>query len=435
MPFKDEFMKNILYVVGVFWVTGYITLLGIPDMGSVRNLFSLIGLLHIAVLLKGSKPVGWPKMSVEVLSLCLLSAWLVVQSAFFSNAPLSSLSEQGSEWGKLILMAVLGGWLVIRGQERGLMAWLPVGLLLGYFSHVVATLAYQAWGYFSSGHLLLGYSFLGNYGYVSPAVSVAWAFLLGEFVLRLRGYRWLPFSNVWVGISLLCSLLALLALNSKAALVSAFVLLMLLVGVLVASLRLRRSVVWLLLLSVLLVSIISVVVNPRWHGAYDAVMTTLNGPIDLQPFAGAVVKQVDESFYVRAEYGRIGVQGILEHPLGLGYGSDAFGRYMVELGAPLGMVSSHSGWLDFALANGVVGLALFLLLLFLLMRRGWLAFISGSEAGLILMFVILNFAVRSLLDGHLFGSRFVGSAFVVGVLWAFAVTGGKGAVVVQDVDQ
>jgi hypothetical protein len=418
---KKNFTE-VSYWLGLLWLPGYIALQGIPHTGSLRTLFSLVGIIHVVMLARRSlASVAWPRLGVEAWVLAILSGWLVFQSAFLSHTPLASLTELSSEWLKLVLMVILGVWLVAKmGTANGQLDWLPMGLFLGYFIHVIATLTYQVWGYLTLGHLLPGFSFFGNYGYASPPVSVAFAFLLAESVLRLRGQSWLPFSNIWLLVAFAATLLAVAVLGSKAGMLAAFLLLVVATGVTAVSFGSARIVLLLAGIAILLISI-SIGVSNRWHGAYDAIHAVMSSPIDLEPFSNAAVKQVDESFYVRAAYAKIGFQGMAEYPLGLGYGSDAFGRYALELGGAKGLVSSHSGWLDFTLANGIPGLLLLLLLFGVVIRSGWFAYRANSPVGLALMFVVLNFAVRSSLDGHLFGSRFVGFAFVTAILWALAI--------------
>jgi hypothetical protein len=413
------------YWLGLLWLPGFIALQGIPHTGSLRTFFSLVGIIHVVMLAKRSPaPAAWPRLGIEAWVLAILSGWLLFQSAFVSNTPLVSLTELGSEWLKLVLMVILGGWLVARmGRVNGQLDWLPMGLFLGYFIHVIATLAYQLWSYLTLGHLMPGFSFFGNYGYASPPVSVAFAFLLAELVLRLRGQKWLPLSNAWLLVVFVATLLAVAVLASKAGMIAAFLLLVTATGVVIASFRSAHRVALLLAGITILLITVGMGASNRWHGASDAIHTVMSSPIDLEPFSNSAVRQLDESFYVRAAYAKIGLQGMAEHPLGLGYGSDAFGRYALELGGTKGLVSSHSGWVDFVLANGIPGLLLLLLLFGVVVRRGWFAYRVNSPVGLALMFVVLNFAMRSLLDGHLFGSRFVGFAFVAAVLWAFTVIG------------
>ena len=83
------------------------------------------------------------------------------------------------------------------------------------------------------------------------------------------------------------------------------------------------------------------------------------------------------------------------------------------------MVSSHSGWLDFALAAGIPGLVLLLLTAALAIRGGWRQFRDHDDpAGLMLTFLVGSYLLRCLLDGHFSGWRLGLFAFICGVLVA-----------------
>jgi O-antigen ligase len=126
---------------------------------------------------------------------------------------------------------------------------------------------------------------------------------------------------------------------------------------------------------------------------------------------------LEESAYLRTAWARQAVQAIGAHPLGLGFGRDGFGRAVAEKYGVKGMVSSHSGWLDFALGAGLPGLALLLLAAGLAIRGGWMSFRQhGDGASLMLCFLVGGYLLRCLLDGHLSGWRLGLFAFICGVL-------------------
>ncbi|MDD5394640.1 MAG: O-antigen ligase family protein [Thiothrix sp.] len=418
---------NPVYWMGSVWLSGWIASRGIPDVGMWRTVFLVVGILHLIMLARRSmSPITWPRFNVEVAVLVVLTLWLLLQSAFISSTPSASLAELGDEWGKWLLTVVIAIWMVLKVfSSEGRANWLIVGLFFGCFIHVISTVAYQIWSYFYSGNLMLGNSFLGNYGYASPFVTGALSFLMAEVVLRFNDKQWLPFSNQWLVFIFFSTLVALGVLNAKAAVVGSVVLFLASAIFVVISLKSMRQGV-LLFAGAVFVLIVSVTWNNRWHGTSDSIVAVINSPIDFQTFTGAsdpsaMVNQMEASSYLRAMWVKISLNGIAKHPFGLGYGSDAFGRFVVELGGPKGVVSSHSGWLDFALANGIIGLGLLLLLFLLIMRRGWLSYQIGDATGLVLLFFVLNFCVRSLLDGHMYGSRFIGFAFVTAILWGLAV--------------
>jgi hypothetical protein len=128
---------------------------------------------------------------------------------------------------------------------------------------------------------------------------------------------------------------------------------------------------------------------------------------------------LEESAYSRAAWAREAVRAIADHPLGLGFGHEAFGRAVRQRYGIVGWGSSHSGWLDFALAVGVPGLALLIVTGVLAMRGGWRQFRARDDGvGLIFSFFVGGYLMRCLLDGHLSGWRLGMFTFICGIIIA-----------------
>lgn len=420
---------SVLTVATLAWLPALIAVQSIPHTGALRTLLVTAGLLHLVLLLLCRRAATWPRGGREFAWLAGLTAWLVFHAALVSPTPKSALLALVAEWPKILLVAGIGIAFVARmvNLERG-PAYIAVGLLLGYLVHVASTLAYQGWSLWRTGSLESGMSFLGNYGYASPFVAGALALLLAEVVIRLGGRRWLPMPGTVLALLLVATLAALGALASKATTVIAVVLV--LAGAAAALGKIRPA--WQIgyfAAGIVLIVAASLSTSNRWQGAAEAISTVIENPADATAIVAsdpdAPVNRLDNSFFVRALSLKIGLRGVCEHPLGLGYGRDAFGRYVVAQGGPGGLISSESGWLDFALANGIPGLLLLLVLFFVIMQRGWRAFRAGNPAGLAAFLFVLNFALRSALDGHLTGSRLAGFAFVAAVLWAMSALPGK----------
>lgn len=128
-------------------------------------------------------------------------------------------------------------------------------------------------------------------------------------------------------------------------------------------------------------------------------------------------KPLEESAYARADWARQAVEAIARKPLGIDYGHDAFGRAVEMRYGHKGMGSSHSGWLDFALANGIPGLALLLALGIAVVADGWHRFRDrGDGYAPMLTITVFGHLLRCLLDGHLSGWRFALFALTLGIV-------------------
>jgi hypothetical protein len=129
---------------------------------------------------------------------------------------------------------------------------------------------------------------------------------------------------------------------------------------------------------------------------------------------------VDASAYLRIAWITLTIEGIEKHPLGYGYGLGAAGKYIEEEYERKGFVSSHSGILDFTLANGVPGLILWILFSAMLLWSGWSVFMKGNPYGLLLILMLANFFTRTVLDGHFGGFRFKMFALFMGAIFYLA---------------
>lgn len=114
---------------------------------------------------------------------------------------------------------------------------------------------------------------------------------------------------------------------------------------------------------------------------------------------------VDISAYERLAWGKEGIMLIMDHPLGTGYNRNAFGdgvdRKYEQQGKARGG-HAHSGVVDFTIANGIVGLVLWLGFLGALFYSGWQTF-RGDQVGLglALMFLVSGFMGRSMVDSNI----------------------------------
>lgn len=417
---------GLIDMLGYLGVAGYVTTHALPGTGALRTLFLLFCLVYWAKHWSFAVPETLSALRSPVgLALGLLTLWLGLRAVSLWPDNALPLKEFAGEWGKILLLAVLGASIGLRaGATQG--RPLLTALFAGYFLHVLSALAYQAWFFTSQGQLDLGQSLLGNYGYVSPLVDTAFAILLADLIHRLwHGRALLPVGNAWVGAMLVLTLAAVLVLRAKGSAVSVVALSLVFVGVLARSRsRYRRHALFVALALLVISATLSLRIENRWQNlsqslAYATDIEHNRAWLDNNRQLAA---NIDESFYLRAAWFRVGLEGVAKHPFGLGYGSDAFGRYIALEYKTADFVSSHSGWLDFTLANGVPGLLLLLVLCGVLVHTSWQAFLQDTGvAGLSLGLLTLNFYFRGLLDGHFSSSRLMAFALIAGLLWGLSL--------------
>ena len=408
--------------LGIFWLAPWVALQGIPGTGFIRSVFLLAGVIHLLWILKNFKPTHAIKNSMhEGWLLATISLWLVIQSSFLSISAHHSLKEMAEHFGTIILLI----FIAIEFCRRRIASnnsWLLHGVFLGFFAHVISTLSFQLWGLFSTGQLTIGDSFMGNYGYVSPYVTGSLAFLFADIVSRQTYSR--PLLNVPTWVVIVATFLTLIAqaiLAAKASTVMAVVLMI--IGATALFIKTPLSKVKTLgSIGLVFIAVISStnMFSNRWQGSSTLSISSLQNTNLTSAFSGNF--SGDASFYQRFSWGKAGLEGIANRPLGYGYGSEGFGKYISDTYKISGAVSSHSGWIDFTLDNGIPGILLLLALSAMIAYRGWRVFLKGHPIGLALTLFVVNYIGRCAIDGHLVGSRLTGFAFAAAILWALAVT-------------
>ena len=131
-------------------------------------------------------------------------------------------------------------------------------------------------------------------------------------------------------------------------------------------------------------------------------------------------KEVNHSNYVRIAWAKEGLQMVAEHPLGVGYDRNAFGRASQAKYGLSGAGSTHSGLLDMFIATGVPGGLLWLALLFTVLKLSLDAFRrTQSFYALALFFVVLDFSLRMTIDGivrdHIFQQFMLFAGLLAGI--------------------
>jgi hypothetical protein len=406
----------------LLWLPLLVGLQGVPHTGGGRTLALLAGIIHVVALLRGS-PVSLPLARDRFITLTfwMLLVWLVCQTAFIAPVPVAALKALADDWGKLLLMALLGLGLakVVRKP-----VWLYVGLFAGAFLHVLSVLGYQADALFSGRGVVFQGSLLSEYPLASSFCVSAIIWLLADAMARywrkLPLFPWsLRVSLVLLGMALLAE--ALLGTKSGHVMLAA-------VGLTAALALLTRpggSHLRRLTMGVVLLAMLSGVMlqlsGDRWSGLAQSLRAAQAEAISLQVFVTddtAIPAGTNHSFYMRALRGWQGIEGAIEHPLGIGYGPDVYKRYLkTRFGLDNGIDSSNSGLIDFTLAVGTPGLVLLLLLCAGLIRRGWQAFTKDQVAGLVLVMLVIHQLGRYALDGTIGGSRLTGPVLAIATLW------------------
>lgn len=413
----------------MLWIVPLFSLQGVPHTGGLRTLFLLIGISHLIGLWRSGHSVlsrgdaGKPEKVV----FWLLTGWLVFHSIAIAGDPAKSVSQVAGDWGKLWLMALLG---IVCARLLPNRSWLSIAFFAGAFLHVIEGGIAMAASFIRGGDFRFGEYAYGNYALTSSFVSVALAFLLADLAARFRGLPPLMPWRFFVSMMLAsASLFVAMFLQAKSGQVAAVILVWASVlAVLVGKTENRhRGMIAAVTITTGITLLLTMIeVGGRWDRLDVSIRTALDGPIPVRALVTDAVtlpEGLDHSLYVRAIRYRVGIEGVVDHPLGLGFVANAFEQYVTRrFDLVTASDSSNSGLLDFGLATGLPGLLLLLALAFALIRRGWVAFMAGYPEGLALSLLVLQHIGRYAMDGTLAGSRFTGIAFAIAGLWALSIS-------------
>lgn len=425
------------------WLPGWLFLVvavyPIPHTIALRNLLLLGGVVVLLLgLRRRPQPFGGLGEARGIgLALAVLTAWLVVQSAVLGLEPRESLLDFKGDWLVALIVAFIGmlaALAVRRDTDRARRVPLLVAAATaGWLIHVLWFLGFQAWHGLRDGALLLGQTPFAQKDYHSVIANFALAVLLAEAVARAAlGRRCLPWPTPWLAAALLATGLAtamLLARNGVA--VAVALLAAAAAAYFAAGVRSPRALAGLTAAALLAAGLVawSVQSDARWRGFIGSVRVATDidahrfwlDPAHNAPPSLPGGQPVEESAYLRMAWATAALREIGRHPLGVGYGHPAFGRAVNDhYGLKTGIQSSHSGLLDFTVANGVPGIVLWLALAALLMRLGWRSFRAGRAEGLMLFLFAFGYLVRCALDGHLSGWPLETYALAAGLLTALA---------------
>lgn len=429
-----------------WWLPGWLFTLyfiyPIPHTIALRNLLLIAGLGTCLWLV--SRNENWksalpPLKAFRVSGWFLLSLtlWLLIQSSFISPYPRLALDHWRGDWLNELLVMAIGGCAVLTCQNKGINRPL-VAMILALFSHIVLLLGYQSWQWASTGSYPFGTTPFAQRDYHSMLVTTLIALLLADLVTRSTSKNnnagskpppLVPLSMVLAMLAL--SLLATVTLLARNAVIITILMLVVSIGIFafVGTKRIGNKTLPAVIALLAVSSVVSWTAlqsDTRWQGFSEAAAVAFDTQnnlawLDAEKYPRPRMQNgqpVEESAYMRLAWAKVALEQIARYPLGLGYGHQAFGwavnrSYNLQTGHE----SSHSGLLDFTLANGIPGLVLWLVLSGALIITGWRAFRKdGSSAGLMLAFTVVAYFVRCLVDGHISGFRLEMYALLVGVL-------------------
>lgn len=364
---------------------------------------------------------GWPRRSFRGLLLpaavlVALTAWIYLVAFFISPETSWSLDEISSQWIRG-LMALSAGALAATAVSTNpdLMRKALFVIIIALLLHVlyVDLEAVYLWWHGQSLERLAGLT--EGPDKINYLTNMLFCFLLAEFFLRIcHKNRLLPFGN-----GILLATLALAVISEFAELTrnGIFTLVLMLLTLCALYLaeqgkQLKKStmVAGVVTMLFLVVAGLGLVVAARQSYSLNNLIGTVSIAWNTEHYKAwrddgregwptlPGGETVDPSAYQRIAWLKEGLLLVKQHPLGIGFGRNAFGH---GLKAKYGEGSghSHSGLLDLAIGVGVPGALLWLGLIVILMRLTWKQYrATHSYVALLLLLVLTDYGARMVLD-------------------------------------
>lgn len=403
--------------IAVLLVLALLFVWSLPGLTALRHLLMLVGLLLLArlttwrELTSAAQANRWP-----LALLGCFSAWLIAQALLVSPETAWALGEVKGQWGNALLAGVLGLLLALAARngrivaQSGLTTALAGVLVLQAAIAVGQSVAH----WFTRGELLQGVVPLtGGKLEMSYILNILLAALTVDLLFRIcQRPRFLRLPLLAVIAALLLALFAIYLAGARNGIIGVlFLSLSALTLYLIETWRRRGGKHalaggMLLLAAVIAFAVTSYRSDARWQTFaatvpiawdIDTHRTWLDS--DRLPYpALADGTPVESSAYLRIAFIHAGLRLIAEHPLGVGYGRNAF-AHALRLTEQTQVGHAHSGWVDLGVGGGIPALLLWAAFLGSLAAAGAVRYFRHADAhALWLLLLTTGYAGRMLLD-------------------------------------
>lgn len=409
----------------------------IPGTIALRYLFmasSLAMLAYVASMHHADFMIP-PALRMPLVWLGALTVWIIAGAVLISPEPSWSLKEIRGQW-MIALAALLIGFLAASSwvsrwgtPVSRVIAVVFVGLLIHvlYVDYVglaqfvmVGTLPSRVAG------LTEGMD-KSNY-----LTNMLMAFLLAEIFFRASfGKRTLPFNNYLLAAIVAATLFSSYLEAVRNGMIGLIIMSLSLTGLYWYENRGKHSFFRLGLTFFAIIATAGIFSSfyaqsdPRWKSFIETVPIALDtehhkawlNRVQYPYPTLADGTMVHASNYERVAWIKEGLLLIADHPLGIGYGRNAFGHALHVKYGVAGVGHSHSGLIDLGVGTGIPGMLLWLGFIGSLMSAAWKRYSEHkSYSALVLLFIVAGFFSRMLVDSISRDHMLQQFLFLVGLL-------------------
>jgi len=423
----------------------FLFILPIPHTLPVREGALFISIALLLLLFRGRRGALLETLSslrLQAALYLIFVAWLVFLALFVSQDTIWALKEIKTQWVMGSLALLLGAGLATLVRS-GVIKMRAVMMVI-FWTLALHVLAINVDGVFRIiNKLLSGNPFHGltaltagvgglTIGPIDGGLltSLFFVFILSECIYRIvNKKRLLPVSNAILVISLILVagssvLTGMRNIVEMPAVIGSAIFFLILAG---GEAR-KKAIYSCLILVPLSVVVLTVAYksDSRWAELKDSLNLVMQEkePARILAFAPGFVyptlpdkRPVNVSNFIRLTKYRVGVEIIRAHPLGIGFGRNAFGHYLkARYNSGVGL-NSDSSVLDMAVGAGLPGLGLFVAILFSVLVMSLKVYKKNRDFyALLLSLIIICFTARMVFDSVLRDHLLEMFLFLTGVL-------------------
>lgn len=389
----------------------------LPGVTALRSLLLFSALLLLANLIEWRSVVAAARANRWPLGLLgLLSAWLMAQAIFVSPETAWALGELKGQWGNALFAGALGLLLAMAVRKGGfsLASWVTTLLAGVLILQAAIAVGQSLFSWLAHSELRIGsVPLTGGKLEMSYILNILLATIAVDLLFRAthkRGFLRLPLHAVVLAL-MLALLSTYLAGARNGILGVLFLSFSALTLYLIETQRqhgARRTFAAGAILLTLVVGFagVSYHSDARWRTFVET--ATIAWDIDESlawrdshryPFPRlANGDLIDSSAYVRVAFIHAGLREIGKHPLGVGYGRNAFVHALRQTeDAQVG--HAHSGWIDLGVGGGIPALVLWAAFLASLLITGAIRYFRDDDPHALWLFLLTTgYAGRMVLD-------------------------------------
>lgn len=403
--------------IAVFSTLALLFVWSLPGLTALRHLLLFAGVLALLPLTRR------PALAAAVqanrwsfITLAALTLWLIAQALFVSLETAWALGELKGQWGNAVLAGALGLLLAlaVRGKQIPGAAWLTTALAGVLILQAAIAVGQSVVHWFAHGELLEGVVPLtGGKLEMSYILNILLAALTVDLLLRTcRRSRFLRLPLFAVIAALLLALFAMYLAAARNGVIGVlFLSVSALVLYLIETWRRhggKRALGGGVLLLAIVISF--AVTSYRNDGRWQTFAATVPIAWDIDTHRTWLDSEhlpyptladgtpAESSAYLRIAFIHAGLREIEAHPLGVGYGRNAF-AHALRQNEEAKVGHAHSGWIDLGVGGGIPALVLWAAFLGSLMAGGALRYFRHADPhALWLLLITAGYAGRMVLD-------------------------------------